>query len=125
MIAPPQAARFPPKNCFSPLGGLEAVSGGGPCPAEPARNTWVISQRCDRLRESSVKRNSAGRYKQTVGRNPPTLPPDEAYGSLNCGRSTPLPTSPLTPRVRVALVNADLPTDVGIMPSVEPRRARG
>ena len=62
-----------------------------------------------------MKRTSAGRYKQTVGRNPPTLPPDEAYGSLNCGRSTPLPTSPLTPRVRVALVNADLPTSMSAL----------
>lgn len=26
---------LPPKNCFSPLAALEAVSGGGPCPAEP------------------------------------------------------------------------------------------
>ena len=59
MIAPPQAARFSPKNCFSPLGGLEAVSGGGPCPAEPARNTG-ISQRCNRLRESSVREIQRG-----------------------------------------------------------------
>ena len=32
------SAQLLPENCFSPLAGLEAVSGGGPCPAEPARN---------------------------------------------------------------------------------------
>ncbi len=39
---------LPPKNCFSPLAGLEAVSGGGPCPAElsrgPARPSSVTRQ---------------------------------------------------------------------------------
>jgi hypothetical protein len=38
---------LPPKNCFSPLAGLEAVSGGGPCPAEPTRDP-VQSRRAHR-----------------------------------------------------------------------------
>jgi hypothetical protein len=45
------SARLPPKNCFSPLAGLEAVSGGGPCPEEPTRDTVRSRPRCDWLRE--------------------------------------------------------------------------
>jgi hypothetical protein len=45
------SVRLPPKNCFSPLAGLEAGSGGGPCPAEPARDTVRSRPRGDRLRE--------------------------------------------------------------------------
>ena len=33
------SAGLPPKNCFSPLAGLEAVSGGGPCLEVMA---WVL-----------------------------------------------------------------------------------
>ena len=45
------SARLPPEYYFSPLAGLEAVSGGGPCPAEPARYPTRSRLRTDGLRE--------------------------------------------------------------------------